>query len=77
MRMIMLCNCPTKRLCILVLAPYLHKFSAVWCKLSSFWCNLRQICIEFGGSLASKFKKIMQKTALSDGAIWDEFSGQN
>ena len=69
MRMILLCNSATNHLCIFVLLPYLHKFSAVWCKLSSFWCNLRQISIEFGGSFASKLKKKI--------VIWDEFSEQH
>jgi hypothetical protein len=40
--------------------------------------NLHQICIriKLGANLASKFK-MDAKTAISKGAIWDEFSEQH
>ena len=38
-------------------------------------CYLGQICIIFGVNLA--FLKIVGVTALSNGAIWDEFSEEH
>ena len=36
-----------------------------------------QISIKFGAKIAKKFLKIDARTALSSGAIWDEFGKQH
>ena len=47
-----------------LLAPYLHKFSAMVQIINLFWCFLGNILIKFGA-------------AASSGAIWDEFNEQH
>ena len=39
--------CPTKHLCILLLAPYLQFYAMVQ-NFHLIWCYLGQICIKFG-----------------------------
>ena len=63
------CLTPTKRLCILVPAPYLHKISAVAVVQNLQCCYLGQIYIIFGANLATKFLKIHAEIVPSNGAI--------
>ena len=56
--------------------PYLHQFLR-WYRRCTFSCYFEQICIIFGAILSTFIKKCkFEGTAPSNGAIWDELSGQ-